>query len=699
MRVRGLFFLGLLLIIGVAVLFSFDFNSASEADLYSLFRQGDYETIVSLPKPTEEETLFLYLVSLLYLDQEEEIEKEIPSLQTKDYFWLDHFLYLYSLHFIEKGDLEKATMAKEKLENSFPSSPLLPYITLSLAQYSLQNDLFASALAYSIQVLTYSESEENSLSALKTIFQSLAHLGYLEEATLLLRHIYYDFPTMSSRVSRELIQPWISQISPEKFSPSQRLSVADFLFSLGFRTEAGVFLDQIEEALLPPSLQKNMFILRARFLLGEEDWKELERLINENLLRKGEREEILFYRGVLEQRKANYSKAVQIYERLLFLYPDSEYAFNTYQNLAFSLRIMGEEQKYLEAMEKITLCFPEKSAPFWELFQFYYNKNQLPLAQEMLEKLKSFPEEKNKALFWLFKIDSSLEHLQEIVESGKIDYYYVRAWQELKIRGENVPFPFEEEAILPQVDSTNLSYPEHWTKYQFLAKIEMWRNAEIEILFLLSKNSQKKGLYRELSEFYAQKGDYQKSILYSLYLQEGEKIPLNLARQIYPEFFLPSIQKLAGGELDPYLILAIVRAESFFDPVAVSSAGAIGLAQIMPSTALWVIEKGWTNFDDEEEDEDISLLLLNAEKNLEIGISYFSYLWKRFEGKLYPAICSYNAGPGRVDQWLETLSPDPELFVESIPFPETQNYLKKVMANYFAYSLLYQGDFNPPPYF
>ena len=85
-------------------------------------------------------------------------------------------------------------MAKEKLENSFPSSPLLPYITLSLAQYSLQNDLFASALAYSIQVLTYSESEENSLSALKTIFQSLAHLGYLEEATLLLRHIYYDFP-------------------------------------------------------------------------------------------------------------------------------------------------------------------------------------------------------------------------------------------------------------------------------------------------------------------------------------------------------------------------------------------------------------------------------------------------------------------------------------------------------------------------
>jgi soluble lytic murein transglycosylase len=107
-----------------------------------------------------------------------------------------------------------------------------------------------------------------------------------------------------------------------------------------------------------------------------------------------------------------------------------------------------------------------------------------------------------------------------------------------------------------------------------------------------------------------------------------------------------------------------------------------------------VIEKGWA----EGGEEDVSLLLLNAEKNLEIGVSYFSYLWERFGGKLYPTICSYNAGPGRVDQWLETLPSDPDLFVESIPFSETQNYLKKVIANYFAYSILYQGSFDPPPY-
>ncbi len=66
-----------------------------------------------------------------------------------------------------------------------------------------------------------------------------------------------------------------------------------------------------------------------------------------------------------------------------------------------------------------------------------------------------------------------------------------------------------------------------------------------------------------------------KHSLTSLYLQEGERIPLNLARQIYPEFFLPSIQKLTGDELDPYLILALIRAESF------------SIQQLFPLLELW----------------------------------------------------------------------------------------------------------------
>ncbi len=117
----------------------------------------------------------------------------------------------------------------------------------------LENDFSSSALFYSIQVLTYSEREEDRLSALKITFQSLVNLGYLEEATLLLCHIYYVFLTLSSRETRELILPVLPQIPPEKFFPSQRLSLANFLFLWVLLKKLKISLDQIEEFLPPPS--------------------------------------------------------------------------------------------------------------------------------------------------------------------------------------------------------------------------------------------------------------------------------------------------------------------------------------------------------------------------------------------------------------------------------------------------------------
>ena len=190
------------------------------------------------------------------------------------------------------------------------------YITLRLAQSFLETT-FSSALFYSIQVLTYSEREGRQAISLEITFQSLVNLGYLEEATLLLCHIYYVFPTLSSRETRELILPVLPQISPEKFFPSQRLSLANFLFSLGFTEKTKDFLDQIEE-FLPPSQQVDIFTLRARIFVREENWEELEQLISKNLLKRGETEEVLFY-WEFRTEKANYGRAAQIYEGCISL--------------------------------------------------------------------------------------------------------------------------------------------------------------------------------------------------------------------------------------------------------------------------------------------------------------------------------------------------------------------------------------------
>ncbi|MGQ9747021.1 MAG: lytic transglycosylase domain-containing protein, partial [Candidatus Caldatribacteriaceae bacterium] len=147
--------------------------------------------------------------------------------------------------------------------------------------------------------------------------------------------------------------------------------------------------------------------------------------------------------------------------------------------------------------------------------------------------------------------------------------------------------------------------------------------------------------------------------------------------------------------------LSLVRAESTFQIDAISSAGAVGLAQLLPSTALWIIEKGWVKFDQnnipsEGNPEALKYFLIQPEVNLRIGVAYWNYLLDRFNGNLYLAICAYNAGPGRVSQWKKELPPDWDAFLEFIPFQETQNYLRRVITNYFFYSLLYRGRFSLP---
>jgi soluble lytic murein transglycosylase len=90
-------------------------------------------------------------------------------------------------------------------------------------------------------------------------------------------------------------------------------------------------------------------------------------------------------------------------------------------------------------------------------------------------------------------------------------------------------------------------------------------------------------------------------------------------------------------------------------------------------------------------DGDITTLLLEPRENLAIGMAYLAHLLRRFEGDLLLALCGYNAGPGRAERWKEELPQDRDAFLESIPFTETRNYVKKVLTNYFAYSVLYRG--------
>lgn len=134
-----------------------------------------------------------------------------------------------------------------------------------------------------------------------------------------------------------------------------------------------------------------------------------------------------------------------------------------------------------------------------------------------------------------------------------------------------------------------------------------------------------------------------------------------------------------NNDLDPAWIFAMMRQESAFMQDARSSVGALGLMQLMPKTADSVARKL-------KQSKPAANDIIKPERNIQLGSAYLKQVYDRFEKHPVLAIASYNAGPHRVQNWLpEVLAMPADIWIEMIPFRETRNYVKSVLA----YTVIY----------
>lgn len=146
-------------------------------------------------------------------------------------------------------------------------------------------------------------------------------------------------------------------------------------------------------------------------------------------------------------------------------------------------------------------------------------------------------------------------------------------------------------------------------------------------------------------------------------------------------FILPDrgypVRRSPGGAVETAFVMGIVRQESGFDPTVRSPAGALGMMQLMPSTASIVARKLGYDYG--------SGRLEDADYNMQLGSAYLGQLVDKFDGSYLLAAAAYNAGPGRPTQWTSICgdprasSTDPTDFIECIPFTETRNYVMRVL--------------------
>lgn len=154
---------------------------------------------------------------------------------------------------------------------------------------------------------------------------------------------------------------------------------------------------------------------------------------------------------------------------------------------------------------------------------------------------------------------------------------------------------------------------------------------------------------------------------------------------LYPKLFWKNLNKVVKN-IDPFVLLSLIRQESAFNTNAKSRVGARGLMQLMPATAR-TLQRRVKNSQ-----------LNNPQTNIKLGHKYLKYLLDKYDNNLVYALSAYNAGESRLKRWKKDVFTKDSLIhnIESIPFRETRKYVKLIIRNIYFYKLLENSDLKDP---
>lgn len=367
---------------------------------------------------------------------------------------------------------------------------------------------------------------------------------------------------------------------------------------------------------------------RARALLRARNYETFEKELPEYIKSKDQRiSEILINYANIKRRTGNPEEAIKILKMVLNKYPSA------------------------------------KEDALWALAWNYYLKGDYNEAKEIFHELySSFG--KLKYLYWLEKVNelkgvTPIKQYSVSFQEGDI-YSYL-----LYMKGK--------VSYIPEAISVNyqLTLPK---RIDILVRAGFREEALREIKFSLKENRNPENIPL-FSKILNELEDYPTSV------RLISKIPdrFNFPELLYPQAYKSNVLKASKRfNLDPYLILAIIREESRFDKNAFSPAGALGLMQLLPETARIKGKKiGITLTKDSE--------IFEPDKNIFIGSFYLKNLIEEF-GNPVLAIAAYNAGEKAVATWIKENSyKDIDEFLEDIPYGETKAYVQRVLTSYFEY--------------
>jgi tetratricopeptide (TPR) repeat protein len=413
----------------------------------------------------------------------------------------------------------------------------------------------------------------------------------------------------------------------------------------------------------------------------------------------------LFSEG-LAQNKIGELGAAQLL--LAQIYENEHRVEDAIINFEFYLGKYKTSPQAFEAVKSLVLLYSEKQ----EWIKAAEAAQRLVAIQDALPAEKR---EVNKAGFGLFWAGRSWLALGEKELASS-------AWKRLKTEYYSTYYGalghFLLEASFGQVFDvevpSNVSFDE--TKYVFspfsandqvrVAAIDIFlktglgRQAECEIDELATDRSPSRDYSRAL--MYAAVGSWLKSVkLYDeLPRVFRDTLPRGSERVLFPVRYRTAIENFALRlNMDPDFVISLIRQESLFDKQALSPVGAKGLMQLMEATALMEVKKMGQDYIEKSQEgsrfvvmDNVKNRLFETDTNLMIGIHHVNTLMMKYGSPVF-TLSAYNAGPGAMLKWKDKFdTSDLLLFVEKIPYKETNNYVKLILRNYFYYKKWYRDS-------
>ncbi|MGE5358099.1 MAG: transglycosylase SLT domain-containing protein [Bacteroidales bacterium] len=614
----------------------------------------------------------------------------------------DYASYYKAFTLLRLGRTDEARRSFALLRGSGLTGFLAEAVPMREAEAATaQGDFQAAIHLYESLTTQKTVSPENVVMGLG---RAAAGAGDRARAARAYSRVYYEYPLSDAAAAAgtelESVRDALSEEAGERYKKD--LARAQRLFEARRYTLA----EPAFRALLPDASSaddRERITLRiAECAFYQRRYREARDGVEPFIDRASRKAEALFFYLTATRELGDQDEYVRLTKQLTSEFGTSSWVEEALNNLASHYIVADEDEKADEAFRELYTRFPkgkyaERAA--WKIGWWAYRHDKYADTARFFEgTAAAFPHSDYRPayLYWAARSHEALgdralaDARYRLVLTDYRNTYYGRLTA-ARYRATAGAVPTIQPVAITSAEVADPVLPPNAEQIRTLLALDLVDQAMDELLYAQRAFGDSAVISATIAWVHNQRGDLRPGVnlmkrAYPQFMASGgEQLPAEIRKVMYPLDYWSSIKKQASSRgLDPYLIAALILQESTFSPTVRSGADAVGLMQLLaPTGRQYARQLRIKRFSPS--------MLTRADTNLKLGVAYFADLVKRFGGEHY-ALASYNAGEHRVVQWMaERQGLSREEFIDDIPFPETQNYVKRILGAADDYRILY-GD-------